>query len=92
MKRDGKDAVVVGALSCLKDSPLAAYEKPGEWMQIMHKIPVEKLSGGKLTRFETGLFNDGGGYVADPPDGNDWNSETGVKMTVRNMKVFSDRP
>lgn len=92
VKKDGKDAVVVGTLSCLRDSPLAAYEKPGEWMQIMHKIPVEKLPGGKLTRFETGLFNDGRGYVADPPDGNDWNSDTGVRMTIRNMKVFSDKP
>ena len=89
---ESADAVVVGAVSCLKDSPLAVYERPGEWMAVTHKIPVAQLPGGKLTRFETGLFNDGNGYVADPPDGNNWNNDTGVKMTVRDMAVYTDRP
>ena len=92
VKKDGKDGVVVGAMSCLRDSPLASYEKPGEWMTIMQKIPVENLPGARLTRFETGLFNDGKGYVSDPDDGNHWNNDTGVKMTVRNMTVYTDRP
>jgi len=92
VKKDDKDAVLIGVMSCLRDSPLAAYEKPGEWMQVMQKIPVEKLPGGKLTRLETGLFNDGRGYVPDTPDGNEWNNDTGVRMTLRNMKVFSDKP
>ena len=91
-KRGGNDAVVVGSVSCLKDSPLAVYDRPGEWMAVTHRIPVADLPGGKLTRFETGLFNDGNGYVADPPDGNRWNNDTGVKMTVRDIAVYTDRP
>ena len=28
----------------------------------------------------------------DPPDGNRWNNDTGVKMTVRDIAVYTDRP
>ena len=92
VKKGGQDAVVIGAMSCLRDSPLASYERPGAWMTIMQKIPVERLPGARLTRFETGLFNDSRGYVADPDDGNRWNNDTGVKMTVRNITIYTDKP
>ena len=88
----GEDAVQIGAMSCLRDSPMAAYSRPGEWMTLMHKVPVTKLKGARLRKFETFMYNDGNGYVSDPDDGNRWNNDTGVKMTVRNVQVFTDRP
>lgn len=90
--KSDQTAVVIAAISCLKDSPLAAYEKPGTWMPLTHRIPVAKLAGGRLTRFETGLFNDGNGYVSDPDDGNAWNNDTGVRLTVRNLALYTDKP
>ena len=90
--KKGEDAVRIAAMSCLRDSPMAAYERPGEWMTMTHKIPAAKLKGARLTRFETYMFNDSKGYVPDPPDGNNWNNDTGVKMTVRDIAVYTDRP
>ena len=31
-------------------------------------------------------------YVSDPDDGNRWNNDTDVKMSVRNITVYTDRP
>ena len=90
--KKGEDAVRIAAMSCLRDSPMAAYERPGEWMTMTHKIPAAKLKGARLTRFETYMFNDSKGYMPDPPDGNNWNNDTGVKMTVRDIAVYTDRP
>ncbi len=90
--KKSEDAVRIAAMSCLRDSPMAAYERPGEWMTMTHKIPSARLNGARLTRFETYMFNDSKGYVPDPPDGNTWNNDTGVKMTVRDVRVYTDRP
>ena len=87
-----ENAVKIAQMSCLRDSPMTAYEKPGTWMTLMHKIPVAQLKGAKLTRFETFMYNDGNGYVSDPDDGNRWNNDTGVKLSVRNVTVYTDRP
>ena len=87
-----EDAIKIAQMSCLRDSPMAAYEQPGTWMTLMHKIPVSQLKGAKLTRFDTFMYNDGNGYVSDPDDGNRWNNDTGVKMSVRNVTVYTDRP
>ena len=38
------------------------------------------------------MFNDSKGYMPDPPDGNTWNNDTGIKMTVRNVQILTDRP
>ncbi len=46
----------------------------------------------KLARFEAYLFNDTGKYAPEPSDGIAWNNDTGVKMTVRNVQVLTDRP
>ncbi len=88
----GESAIAVASMSCLRDSPLAVYSKPGEWMTVEHEIPVAKLAGGRLTRFETYLFNDTGAYQGEPGEGIDWNNDSGVKMTVRGVEVLTDRP
>ena len=89
---NGEAAIDLAPLNCAKDSALAAYAKPGEWMTLVHEVPVSKLPGKRLKRFESYLFNDTGKYVPDPPDGINWNNDTGVKMTVRNVQVLTDRP
>ena len=53
---------------------------------------MAKLPGAKLARFEAYLFNDTGKYAPEPSDGISWNNDTGVKMTVRNVQVLTDRP
>ena len=88
----GEKAVQIGSMSCRNDSVMAGYEKPGEWRTIQQRIPVEKLAGRRLTRVEVFMYNDSKGYRPDPDDGNKWNNDTGVRMTVRDMAVFSDKP
>jgi len=85
-------AIDLAPLNCAKDSALAAYAKPGTWMTLVHEVPVAKLPGAKLARFEAYLFNDTGKYAPEPSDGIAWNNDTGVKMTVRNVQVLTDRP
>ena len=85
-------AIDLAPLNCARDSALAAYAKPGTWMTLVHEVPVAKLPGAKLARFEAYLFNDTGKYAPEPSDGIAWNNDAGVKMTVRNVQVLTDRP
>ena len=45
-----------------------------------------------LTKLELGLFNDTGKYQPEQEDGIRWNNDTGVKMTIRNVEILTDRP
>ena len=58
----------------------------GPWEETVKAVKA------KLARFEAYLFNDTGKYAPEPSDGIAWNNDTGVKMTVRNVQVLTDRP
>ena len=91
-QKNNESALVMTAMDCAKGSPMTAYTKPGEWLTMTHEVPVAKLAGGRLTQFDTYLFNDTGAYRPEPDDGIAWNNEKGVKLTVRNIVVLSDKP
>lgn len=89
------NAIDVAKMACDKDSVMTSYTQPGQWMTITQEIPVSELENGKLTRVQIFMYNDTGDvgkYKAPEGDTNNWNNDTGVKMTVRNIQVMSDRP
>lgn len=77
-------------MNCEKNSVMASYGPSGSWMTVMQEVPAEVLADGKLTRFEVFMYNDTATYQAD--EDINWNNDTGVKMTVRNIQVMSDLP
>lgn len=91
-EKNDRTAQRLASLSCARDSALASYSRPGEWMTLCHEIPVAKLAGGKLTQLKLGLFNDTGKYQPEQEDGINWNNDTGVRMTIRNVEILTDRP
>lgn len=86
------NGVDIAKMDCSKDSVMTSYTKPGEWMTITQELPVEVLEAGKLTQFDMFMYNDTHNYATNPDEDINWNKDTGVKMTVRNIVVMSDRP
>ncbi|MGI6264942.1 MAG: glycoside hydrolase family 3 C-terminal domain-containing protein [Acutalibacteraceae bacterium] len=89
---NNETSVDVAPMNCDKDSVMTGYTTPGVWYAVSQEIPVDKLPGGHLGGVEIFMYNDTQGYVADPDDGNAWNNNTGVKLSVRNLQVLSDKP
>lgn len=86
------NGVDIAKMDCEKDSVMTGYTKPGEWMTITQEVPASILEAGKLTQFDVFLYNDTHNYSTSPDENINWNKDTGVKMTVRDIVVMSDRP
>ena len=89
------NAIEIAKMDCSKDSVMAAYTEPGTWMTVTQEIPAEVIEAGTLTQFEMFMYNDTHNYVPAEGSGNEdinWNQDTGVKMTVKDIVIMSDRP
>lgn len=87
------NAYDVVKMDCAKDSVMTSYSTPGTWMTVTQELPAEFVKQGKLTRVEIFMYNDTAtAYL--PPEGNttEFSNDNGVKMTVRNLQVLSDKP
>lgn len=90
---DGNNnAIDIATMDCSKNSVMAAYTTPGEWLTVTQELPAEVLEDGKLTQFEVFIYNDTHNYTTSPDADINWNKDTGVKMTVKDIVIMSDRP
>lgn len=90
---DGNNnAIDIATMDCSKNSVMTAYTTPGEWLTVTQELPVEVLEDGKLTQFEVFIYNDTHNYTTSPDADINWNKDTGVKMTVKDIVIMSDRP
>lgn len=92
---NNENAIDIATMDCSKNSVMAAYTEPGTWMTVTQEIPAEVVEAGTLTQFEMFIYNDTHNYVPAAGSGNEninWNQDTGVKLTVRDIVIMSDRP
>ena len=84
---DGK-GVQLATMSC-GSGVLADYKKPGEWLQVSFKVPLSRLNGSKISKFELYMYNDTSKYKPSKDDGNTWTDGAGVKIRARNFRVMA---
>ena len=90
---DGNNnAIDIATMDCSKDSVMTAYTEPGTWLTVTQELPANVLEDGKLTQFEMFIYNDTHNYTTSPDADINWNKDTGVKMTVKDIVIMSDRP
>ncbi|GEM_PF-308305 len=81
------------SMNCEQNSVMTAYNKAGEWMTVTQEIPVDILEDGRLTQFGVFMYNDTARYGNSHADEViNWNNDTGVKMTIKDVQILSNRP